>query len=988
MPTLKIKALMYPHHSMQQSFQQYSWHQPAFIKIRLAPAVAGPDIYLETDAQGVASRNVAAGTYHVSLPALPDFVYKTSLPISQANAIQPRQVTVHTGGTDKELHIYPIGDGWLVPLQLMTAATGGNKSAAVPNTKVSVVDNAGNTASFTSLADGSVYAVGPAGDVQVQPGQFGNMAPAQSDFVVRSNQVHAPIAVEYRLGRARIQVRPELQSGGQKNAIPGITFELSRDGQEAPLRQVNQGSQYCVFSDLEPGWVTVRIVAPTSYKGSPITLVKNTKEVSVSLTADDSIDLSPYFLFKYRTGEIHGRVVDSDRNGLKDIKVVASSDGLVTEADSDANGKYTLAGLKVGTWTIMLSQSAVNIKGQTLIAKPPKQVIEVQADKSKKAKRFTLESDEHGIRGNVRDSMGNPVPYATVEIRDQQMNVIDTIVANDQGAYSWSSPSSGMFVVNLLTQDGRTVQRQTITVNSWAELDLIAIDFPDGAGPHRPGMTAPTGGAAGTSPSSGPPVREAVTDLAAYPVLTEEVSTIGPPAPAGGGVGAGGPGAGYGQTVDQVMRDVLGWRPSGDVAGFQTALTGAFQLREVEGHTEWTWQQRGYAVQADMGALTGAQASIYARAQAALGQMQPLLASITALNPTLFPPEDLEAIRTIIAAELQELVNELALEGGPRIQRVDQLFTLLLGESRKSFDPNPDHVQGQLGTMRARFGLTEEWVDTVDEERILTNFRVVVEQVMSLQESWFYDRKLLAVVDTQSSLGTILIWLSRGLEAVCESVDDLTFSLDSVYVDAAQRQVIELKFPMQDPILLSDLLDWVVRAARDEGPRLIQDAGRDGVDAFAPVLEQLRTLIQEARKLIRTAGGTTLPDGMRTPRVQRAFQVLEAQIIEATRLAGLVQRQPYAQAPQITSAMATPPLDGQITVTMTGTNFRRHASAVLIPANREDLPELPGRQTTVQNPSSASASFRNPSRVPNSAGVTWQVMLTNEDGTQSNTAAI
>src|SRR4029077_19426220 len=131
----------------------------------------------------------------------------------------------------------------------------------------------------------------------------------------------------------------------------------------------------------------------------------------------------------------------------------------------------------------------------------------------------------------------------------------------------------------------------------------------------------------------------------------------GPPAPAAGGArAAGGPGAGYGQTVDQGMRDVLGWRPSGDVAGFQTALTGAFTLRQVEGHTEWSWQQRGYAVQADMGALTGAQASIYARAKSALGQIQPLLAGITALNPTLYPPQDLETVRTVITVELQELV--------------------------------------------------------------------------------------------------------------------------------------------------------------------------------------------------------------------------------------------------------------------------------------------------------------------------------------------
>lgn len=388
-----------------------------------------------------------------------------------------------------------------------------------------------------------------------------------------------------------------------------------------------------------------------------------------------------------------------------------------------------------------------------------------------------------------------------------------------------------------------------------------------------------------------------------------------------------------------------------------------------------------------MGALTGAQASIYARAKAALDQMQPLLAGVTALNPTLYPPEDLEAIRTVITVELQELVKELALEGGPRIQRVDELFRLLIGESRRSFDSNPDDVQGQLGTMRDRFGLTEEWVDTVDQERILTNFRVVVEQVLSLQESWFYDRKLLSAVDSRSSLGTILIWLSRGLEAVCESVDDLTFALDSVYIDAAQRQVIELRLPHQPVLSLSDLLDWVVLAARDQGPRLIQDAGRDGVDAFAPQLQELQGLIQQTRTLIRTPG-SALPDGMRTPRVHRAFQVVEAQLTEASRLAGLVQRQSFAQGPQITSAVATPPSGGQITVAIAGTNFGRHASAALLPKDREDIAELPARRTTVRNPSSAIASFPDPSQVPNSLGVTWQVLLTNEDGTRSNMAAI
>jgi hypothetical protein len=572
---------------------------------------------------------------------------------------------------------------------------------------------------------------------------------------------------------------------------------------------------------------------------------------------------------------------------------------------------------------------------------------------------------QHSITIKAVHEGDHPAPRAMIDIfgPDDPTLLAKTVVTDEHGRSFVQVKCPGTYYLAEHLEGAQAGTRQPVKVASNGEA-LVRI------------RRGPAGG-------------EALTDLSAYPVLTEEISTTGVPAPTAGAPGGGGPGAGYGQTVDQVMRDVLGWRPSGDVAGFQAALTGAFQLRQVEGHTEWTWQQRGYAVQADMGALTGAQASIYARAKNALDQILPLLAGLTAINPALYPPQDLEAIRTVISAELQELVGELAWEGGPRIQRVNELFVLLVGESRKSFDPNPDHVQGQLGILRDRFGLTEQWVDTVDEERILTNFRVVVEQVLSLQESWFYDRDLLAVVDSRSSLGTILTWLSRGLEAVCESVGDLTFALDSVYVDAAQRQVIELRLPGQPPLLLSDLLDWVLRASRDEGPKIIQDAGKDGVLAFAPVLDRLRTLVHATREVARTSN--RLPSGIKTPRVDRAFQVLASQLAEASRLAGLVQRD---QAPQLFTAQASPAVAGAhggvktISVAMTGSNLRKHAWVVLIPENREDLADLPARHLSVTPPGSAKATFRDPGSVPNSHGVTWLVSFTNEDGAQSYPIAL
>ena len=195
-------------------------------------------------------------------------------------------------------------------------------------------------------------------------------------------------------------------------------------------------------------------------------------------------------------------------------------------------------------------------------------------------------------------------------------------------------------------------------------------------------------------------------DATAYPILTEEVSfpTPAPRATARGAAGT----ASIGQTVERALRDVLGWRPkTTDPKGFTAALTQSFTLKQVEGHTEATWVPRNYAVavQADMGAITGAQASIYARAKVALDQSLPLLDGLTSLRTDILP-EDQEATRSIVRSELTQLVNELGMEGGPRVQRVDELFGYLLGVPIP-LPPNipayPDHG-GSIGDRPGKKG--------------------------------------------------------------------------------------------------------------------------------------------------------------------------------------------------------------------------------------------------------------------------------------------
>jgi hypothetical protein len=997
MPKIRVQVLLCPNYQYLDPAQP-SWPHPAYVQVELTDE-NGTTTSLATNDKGITGiTELEAGPYGVQLA---DYDFEGQLQVPPPDRTRTTRTQTH------EVRLFPSsGEGWLVLLQLMGPANVPVSGATVQ------ITGAGAPTQVTSAEDGFVYAAVPEGDpitFQFDETADGLLIPSYPSvsYTAQPSSVVAIQTISYSRP-IRIVVRPivEVPTGPPLPLVgSGVTVEYLGTP-DIPPETLEQGQETLVFQYPFHGLYSVSVTPPATVSATPPFSGLPIKNTSTQRQGPQMLDPGGQWPVTFQfevvpTIEVSVVVATPQDQSLTGpfLLDVVSSDGSVfmTLTVKSANTPYPMTVPQDGTLTFQIdSQNPPQIKGDIgntpLAMSEPGQGVVTSGLNALNTINLTY---EHSITGQVVDEHGQALPGATIQIFDDTQAQYPVIVADEQGSFEVGLPAGGTYHLSQYPEAGQVGRRESVTVNP-PVYDVKVVAYA--------GLRDAGGGGAG---------REALTDLAAYPVLTEEISTTGPPAPVtGGGPAAGGPGAGYGQTVEQVMRDVLGWRPSGDVAGFQAALTGAFQLRQVEGHTEWSWQQRGYAVQADMGALTGAQASIYARAKSALDQMLPLLAGLTALNPALYPPQDLEAIRTVITAELQELVNELALEGGPRIQRVDELFRLLTGESRKSLNPNPDAVQGQLGILRDRFGLTVANVDTVDEERIVTNFRVVVEQVLTLQGSWESDRKLLSVLDSNTSLGTILIWLSRGLEAACESVDDLTFALDSVFVDAAQRQVIQLNFsnmtvelpqlPLwkgkpaqhpfpakQAPILLSDLLDWVVRASRDEGPKIVQDAGKDGVLAFAPILNELRLLIHATRQLTHSAQGATLPDGMRTPRVRRALEVLAAQLDEAANLAALVKRD---GPPEITAVSPDPipwnPKAPATSITLTGTNFRRHCSVFLFAANREDVADIPSRGLSLTGQSSAKATFKIPFLRDAGGRLDWQVVLTNEDGASTEPVAL
>jgi hypothetical protein len=594
-------------------------------------------------------------------------------------------------------------------------------------------------------------------------------------------------------------------------------------------------------------------------------------------------------------GVVTGQVLDArDGSGLQGVQVALRPDGAGTAlrfAETDEKGVFEFGDASAGDFVVELAQDPVPLRGhpwEPVLADPDggRRTVRVPAGVPEVAVRpILLEPERHRIFGRVQARPGGPgAAFARVRVLDERGNHLSTVEADRNGDYEFRAPGPGRFLVEV---EGGVRRLHTVELQSDNRQDLLATeDVSDDTS---------------ATPSS---------DFAAFPVLTESVTL--PQAPGRSGA----PPSSVGQTVEAALREALGWRPrANDPRSFTAALAQSFALREVEGHTVATWTPRTYAaqVQSDLGAITGAQASLYSRAGVALDAALPLLDGLYALDPAA-DPQDMEAIRSIVRSELTELVTELGVEGGPRLSRVDDLLDLLLRGSVQTRATTI--VQGQLGQLQDRFGLVPERVDTIDEEENFTNFLTLVDYVREIDTSWqarrgFFD----PTGDAVPFLGTQLVLLSRSLAVSAESVGEVNFTLDSVFLGAAERLAIRLSFsatggseltdsknqtlpvPSDTPsILLGELLSWVERVASEEGPQLLQDGGKDGATALTPVLNKLRTLVRGS--LVTTGVGPnrglqspdSVPAGYATTRVQRAISELAKYLDDTADLARRIQR--------------------------------------------------------------------------------------------------
>jgi len=288
------------------------------------------------------------------------------------------------------------------------------------------------------------------------------------------------------------------------------------------------------------------------------------------------------------------------------------------------------------------------------------------------------------------------------------------------------------------------------------------------------------------------------------------------------------------------------------------------------------------------------------------------------------PPKKLLFLETDYVeekGEVGELKKQLKKEG-----KEQEWKKVMEGLERAEEEPrvecDPDFIGGTLGALRDQYGIwfqkpkkdleepifrerpdlkkkflrehpdqleNNPFSNSVEDEEDITNFRVISDYMTSLLQSWIANARYFALTlhRAPAFLGTQLILMSRQFNVIAETVNEVRFTLDSVFIGPNERQQLLLDFRELPSMYLEDVLREIDAMVTEEGPRLIRDGGRIAIaNNLIPVVETLLHMIEEAKHPLNLR---RLPDGYRTPRVQNSLDDLRDQILYLQKLARQVK---------------------------------------------------------------------------------------------------
>ena len=277
------------------------------------------------------------------------------------------------------------------------------------------------------------------------------------------------------------------------------------------------------------------------------------------------------------------------------------------------------------------------------------------------------------------------------------------------------------------------------------------------------------------------------------------------------------------RTVDEAVRKSLGTLPR-NAKAYREALTRNFQEGSM------TTGEQG---------MTISQARLYAFATIARDNILPRLERIYPLRPNA-DPQEIDATRALVRANVTNLVQELGREGGPIAARVQEYFEALLGdlifelkEATLAVRQNPGKPANLLQQLDDAFFGDDPDINTVEELQDYTDSRVIYDFTVLLRMRWLWY-----LGDKRADLSETLYRLRAELNAIKDSVTDLREALDDAGFDENEQDGVDLE---QD-LSIAAWLDWVDDFAANEAPAQIADGGRRGVETIAGTLEELARL--------------------------------------------------------------------------------------------------------------------------------------------------
>ena len=219
---------------------------------------------------------------------------------------------------------------------------------------------------------------------------------------------------------------------------------------------LTDGNGQYVVNGLAPGIYTV-VVSEQDYQTNSATV-----QVISNQTTDGSIALQP------DPGQITGTVVDSVGNNPipgASVSIVNSSGNLITTVLTDSNGVFLVQGLAPDNYTVnVFANNFQNGMVGALVSSGQTTPVSV-----------VLFPDPGFITGTVSPL----VPNTIVQLRDVNNLLIDSVVANQDGTFSFNNLTPGTYTVLASAPNYSTAQSGvTVLASQTSTVDMTLVPNP------------------------------------------------------------------------------------------------------------------------------------------------------------------------------------------------------------------------------------------------------------------------------------------------------------------------------------------------------------------------------------------------------------------------------------------------------------------------------------------------------------------------------